>query len=100
MSISICPSKIDFVILDGQIEIDIAVPYKAVIKADEKILSCALASIVAKVKRDKMMVNYHQKFQQFCFDKNKGYGTKIHFLELRKIGPSPIHRQSFLKRLN
>jgi ribonuclease HII len=92
--------KIDFVILDGQMKIDLAIPYQAIVKADEKVLSCALASIIAKVKRDKMMINYHQKFQQFCFDKNKGYGTKMHFLGLRKIGPCPIHRQSFLRRLN
>lgn len=91
--------QVDFLILDGNLKINLQIPYNSIVKADEKILSCALASIIAKVKRDKIMINYHRKFPFFVFDKNKGYGTREHFLSLKKFGFSDIHRRSFLKKL-
>ncbi|MBU4484621.1 ribonuclease HII, partial [bacterium] len=58
-------------------------------------ISIAAASILAKVTRDRMMVKYEEEFSQFKFSLHKGYGTKLHLEELRKIGPTPIHRFTF-----
>jgi len=65
-------------------------------KGDEKSLSCACASVVAKVLRDKIMDHYHQIFPQFNFQKNKGYPTKEHIEKLGKYKLTPIHRKSFM----
>ncbi len=68
---------------------------KTVIKGDEKIPAITLASIVAKVSRDRMMIRLHKKYPQYGFDKHKGYGTKEHLKAIKKYGQSPIHRKSF-----
>ncbi|MEK7168340.1 MAG: ribonuclease HII [Patescibacteria group bacterium] len=68
---------------------------RTIIRGDEKIPAIALASIVAKVTRDRMMRKLHKKYPQYGFDKHKGYGTKKHFKAIRKHGLSPIHRKSF-----
>ncbi|MDP2820966.1 MAG: ribonuclease HII [bacterium] len=91
--------KIDFLIIDGNTKFQIVLPYKSIIKADDKIFSCSLASIIAKVKRDEMMRKFHKKFPQFSFFKNKGYGTQEHFDSIKNNGFCPIHRKSFLKKL-
>lgn len=70
---------------------------KTIIKGDEKIEVIKLASIVAKVLRDKKMVKLSQKYPIYDFAKNKGYGTKEHFLKIKKFGISKIHRLTFLK---
>jgi len=77
-------------------------PHKSastIIKGDEKIPAISLASIVAKVSRDKQMKNLHKKYPQYGFEKHKGYGTKEHFKAIRKHGPSKIHRLTFLKKM-
>ncbi|MEK7163030.1 MAG: ribonuclease HII [Patescibacteria group bacterium] len=66
-----------------------------IIKGDEKIPAISLASIVAKVARDRMMMNIHKKYPRYGFDKHKGYGTKQHIKMIKKYGLSPIHRKSF-----
>jgi ribonuclease HII len=66
-----------------------------IIQGDEKIPAIMLASIIAKVIRDRLMIKLHKKYPQYGFDKHKGYGTKFHIKAIRKFGPSPIHRQSF-----
>ena len=86
---------VDFLIVDGNMKLDLSVPYKTIVKGDEKVFSCALASIIAKVIRDRMMVRYHKKYPQYGFDRHKGYGTKFHFKALQQFGPCPIHRMSF-----
>ncbi|MFA9463650.1 MAG: ribonuclease HII [Velocimicrobium sp.] len=68
-----------------------------IIKGDEKSISIAAASIIAKVTRDKMMEEYHKLYPEYGFDSNKGYGSKTHIEVLREIGPCPIHRSSFIK---
>jgi ribonuclease HII len=88
--------KIDFLILDGNLKLDLPIPQKAIVKADEKVLSCALASILAKVTRDKIMEKYTKKFPEYGFEKHKGYATKLHLKMLKKYGPCKIHRKSFL----
>jgi ribonuclease HII len=75
--------------------IDKSIPQKSIVKADEKVFSCACASILAKVWRDRIMQRYHKKYPQYGFDKHKGYPTKLHLKILRKCGPSKIHRKSF-----
>jgi len=85
----------NFLILDGNFKINLPVPQKTIIKADEKVLSCAIASILAKVTRDRMMERYHKKYPQYEFKKHKGYPTKLHLRLLKKYGPSHIHRKSF-----
>jgi ribonuclease HII len=85
----------DYLVLDGTIKINSALPQKAIIKADEKVFSVALASIIAKVTRDCLMVRLDKKYPQYGFHQNKGYGTVRHRQMLKKHGPCKIHRQSF-----
>jgi ribonuclease HII len=87
--------KPDFLILDGNFKIDVKISQKSIIKGDEKVFSCASASILAKVYRDKIMRKYHKKYPRYGFDKHKGYPTKYHFKMLKKHGPCKIHRKSF-----
>ena len=87
--------KIDFLILDGNFGLDMNILQKSIIKGDEKVMSCALASIIAKVERDKLMGKYHKKYPDYGFDRHKGYGTRFHYKMLRNFGPSVIHRKSF-----
>lgn len=88
-------SKINYLILDGNFKINSPIPQKSIIKADEKVFSCACASILAKVWRDRIMMRYHKKYPKYGFDKHKGYPTKLHLKLLRKYGPCKIHRRSF-----
>lgn len=69
----------------------------SIIGGDDKVWSVAAASIIAKVNRDKIMGEYHKKYPQYCFDKHKGYGTKLHFEMIAKHGQCEIHRRSFLQ---
>jgi ribonuclease HII len=95
----------DFLILDGNFTLpSVALaragispntPQKSIVKADDKVFSCAAASILAKVYRDKIMRKYHEKYPQYGFDKHKGYPTKYHLKMLKKYGSSKIHRKSF-----
>lgn len=68
---------------------------KAIIGGDKIVKSISGASIIAKVTRDRMMQEWHEKFPQYGFDKHKGYGTKVHIDAIRKCGPCAIHRKSF-----
>ncbi len=84
-----------FLIIDGNVKLDLPLPQKPIIKADQKVFSCAAASILAKVTRDRMMIKYHQKYPKYRFDLHKGYGTKKHFKLLKKHGSCEIHRKTF-----
>lgn len=72
----------------------------AVVKGDATSQSIAAASILAKVARDRYMKELDEKYPQYQFAKHKGYGTKLHYEMIRKYGPSPVHRPSFLKKLH
>jgi ribonuclease HII len=87
--------KPDFLILDGNFKLDLPILQKSIVKGDEKVLSCAMASIIAKVTRDRIMEKYAKKFPEYGFEKHKGYGTKFHLRMLKKYGPCKIHRRSF-----
>ncbi len=69
-----------------------------IIKGDEKSYAIACASIIAKVTRDHLMLEYHKTYPEFGFNNHKGYGTREHYAALDSIGPSKIHRQSFLRK--
>ncbi|MBR6222637.1 MAG: ribonuclease HII [Lachnospiraceae bacterium] len=75
---------------------DIDIEQVPIIKGDAKSISIAAASIVAKVTRDHMMVEYDKEYPGYGFAKNKGYGTADHIEALKKLGPCPIHRRSFI----
>jgi ribonuclease HII len=77
--------KANFLILDGNFKIDLKIPQKSIIKGDEKVLSCAIASIIAKVTRDKIMEKYAKKFPEYGFEKHKGYAHKISFEHVKKV---------------
>jgi ribonuclease HII len=85
----------DFLILDGKMKLNLPIPQKSIVKADEKVFSCALSSILAKVTRDKIMEGYHKQYPQYNFLKNKGYPTKYHLKAIEKYGHCKIHRQTF-----
>lgn len=89
--------KPDYIIFDAMKIDDVDIPQESVIKGDAKVLAVAAASIVAKVTRDRMMVEYSAEFPGYAFEKNKGYGTKAHYEGLRRQGMCRIHRRTFLK---
>lgn len=88
-----------FVIIDGNMQFKLGLPYQSIVKGDSKSLSIAAASILAKVNRDTLMEKYHKIYPQYGFNKHKGYPTEAHRLALRKIGPAAIHRKTFLRCL-
>lgn len=88
---------IDHVLIDALTLREIAIPQTGIIKGDSASLSIAAASILAKVTRDRMMVEYDSIYPGYAFAKNKGYGTKAHYEGLQAQGMTPIHRRSFLK---
>lgn len=74
----------------------VLIPQVPIIKGDAKSVSIAAASIVAKVTRDRLMMEYDEIMPEYGFAKHKGYGTAEHIAAIRKYGPSPIHRRSFI----
>lgn len=70
-----------------------------IIKGDAKSVSIAAASVLAKVTRDRMMVEMGEKYPQYGFEKHKGYGTKAHIEAIREFGPCPEHRRTFIKNV-
>lgn len=89
----------DLALIDGNRSTGITVPNQTVVKGDSKSASIAAASILAKVARDRYMLEMAERYPQYAFEKHKGYPTKLHYERLRQYGPCPIHRQSFLKKL-
>lgn len=85
----------DYCLIDGLSVSGFPIPSEGIVKGDGKSLSIAAASIIAKVSRDRLMLQYAEKYPEYGFEKHKGYGTKLHMDALRKHGPSPIHRKSF-----
>ena len=92
--------SIDYVLLDAVELPGLTVAQEAVIKGDAKVLAIAAASIIAKVTRDRMMVEYAKEYPYYAFEKNKGYGTKAHYEGIREHGMCPIHRKTFLKKIH
>jgi len=88
--------KPNILLNDAVIIPNVNIPQEKIIKGDAKSLSIAAASVVAKVTRDRMMKAYHELFPEYGFDKHKGYGSREHIEVIQKIGPSPIHRKTFI----
>lgn len=90
----------DYALIDGnRVPKGIKIPCETVIKGDAKSSSIAAASILAKVTRDRLLLQYDEKYPEYNFKKHKGYGTKEHTDLILKYGPCEIHRLSFLKKL-
>lgn len=86
----------EYLLVDA-VKHDFGIPYSAIIHGDALSYSVAAASILAKVTRDRLMLEYDKIYPEYGFAKHKGYGTKQHIEALRKYGPCPIHRRTFIK---
>ena len=87
-------------LIDGNRSAGIAFPNRTVVKGDAKCADIAAASVLAKVSRDRFMLEMAEKYPEYGFEAHKGYGTAAHYTALREFGPSPIHRLSFLKKMH
>lgn len=87
--------KSTILFIDGNQTLTLSLEQRAIPQGDTKVQSIAAASIIAKVTRDRQMLDAHTKYPLYGFDRHKGYGTKIHTNALRKYGPTPLHRRSF-----
>ena len=88
----------DRILVDALDNIDTkGIPYTSIIKGDAKVYSISCASIIAKVTRDRMLRKYDEMYPQYGFAKHKGYGTAMHIEAIKKYGPCPIHRKTFIK---
>ncbi|MBQ8151801.1 MAG: ribonuclease HII [Firmicutes bacterium] len=90
----------DYVLFDAMKIEEVTIPQESIIKGDAKCTCIAAASIIAKVTRDRMMVEYASAYPGYAFEKNKGYGTREHYSGLREFGACSIHRKTFLKKLH
>lgn len=88
--------KPELVLIDA-VQLNVSVPVKSIIKGDAQSYNIAAASVLAKVTRDRIMREYDLIYPQYGFAKNKGYGTAEHIAALKKFGPCPIHRKTFIK---
>lgn len=91
--------KPDYVLIDGNSIKNMTTPHETVVKGDAKSISIAAASILAKVARDTYICELAKQYPEYLFEKHKGYGTKIHTEAIKKYGPCPIHRKTFLKNI-
>lgn len=87
-------------LIDGNRNSAIKVASRCVVKGDAKCADIAAASVLAKVTRDRYMLEMAEKYPQYKFEKHKGYGTKDHYAALREYGPCEIHRPSFLRKMH
>lgn len=96
------PLPVEFALIDGNRDkgrsAAIRTEHRCVVKGDALSASIAAASILAKVSRDRYMVEMAERYPQYAFEQHKGYGTKLHYERLELYGPSPIHRLTFLKK--
>ena len=90
----------ELALIDGNRNTGIAMPSRCIVKGDSRCADIAAASILAKVSRDRYMLNLAEKYPQYHFEQHKGYGTKLHYEALREYGPSPEHRPSFLRKMH
>ena len=90
----------ELALIDGNRNTGITVPSRCVVKGDSRCADIAAASVLAKVSRDRYMLEMAEKFPEYGFERHKGYGTKLHYEAIRQYGPCPIHRLSFLKKMH
>ena len=89
----------DYALVDGNRMPPLSIPGETVVKGDSLSASIAAASILAKVSRDRLMLELDALYPEYAFAKHKGYGTALHVELLKKYGPCPIHRRSFLTKI-
>ena len=90
----------ELALIDGNRSAGICLPSRCIVKGDARCADIAAASILAKVSRDRYMLRMAALFPEYGFEQHKGYGTKQHYEALRRFGPSPIHRPSFLRKMH
>ena len=90
----------ELALIDGNRNTGITVPSRCVVKGDASCADIAAASILAKVSRDRYMLEMAARYPEYAFEQHKGYGTQLHYERLRLYGPSPIHRPSFLRKMH
>lgn len=92
--------KADYALIDGnRYPPQLTIDGECVVKGDSRSMSIAAASVLAKVTRDRLLLEYAEKYPQYSFEKHKGYGTKAHIDAIKEFGVTDIHRPSFLKKL-
>lgn len=89
-----------FALVDGNRLPQLGIETKCLVKGDGTSASIAAASIIAKVSRDRYMCRLAEEYPEYCFDRHKGYPTKLHYEKIREFGPSSVHRLSFLKKMH
>lgn len=99
-AIEMLEPQAELALIDGNRNQAIQMPSRCIVKGDAQCADIAAASILAKVTRDRYMLDMAELYPQYAFEKHKGYGTALHYSLLREYGPSPIHRMSFLKNLH
>lgn len=87
--------RFDLMLVDGRDKVPVKTIQRPIIKGDTLSANIAAASVLAKVTRDRIMIDYHEEFPEYNFIRNKGYGTREHKAALVKYGPTPIHRKTF-----
>jgi ribonuclease HII len=95
MAVSLLKPPPDYILVDGNQTIKSDIPQEAIVKGDDRSISIAAASIMAKVTRDRIMTSLHERYPGYNFHIHKGYGTKGHRDAIKRCGLSPVHRKSF-----
>ena len=90
----------ELALIDGNRNTGISLASQCIVKGDSQCADIAAASVLAKVSRDRYMLQMAEQYPQYHFEQHKGYGTKLHYEALREYGPSPIHRPSFLRKMH
>lgn len=90
----------ELALIDGNRNSGIEMPSRCIVKGDSKCADIAAASILAKVTRDRYMLELDKQYPQYKFSKHKGYGTKLHYEMLREYGAAEVHRKSFLRKMH
>jgi ribonuclease HII len=85
----------DYLLIDGRISLELSISQQAIIKGDRLCFSVAAAGIIAKVTRDRIMLELHEQFPEYGFARHKGYGTQAHKEAIARYGPCPVHRLCF-----
>ncbi|WFA09779.1 ribonuclease HII [Tissierella sp. Yu-01] len=88
----------DYLLIDAE-KINLSIPQEGIVKGDDKCHGIACASIVAKVFRDRLCLEWAKIYPEYGIDRHKGYGTKLHVEAIKKYGVTPIHRNTFLKKI-
>ena len=99
-AIALLSPQPELALIDGNRNTGIEVPSRCVVKGDARCADIAAASVLAKVSRDRYMLEMAALYPEYAFEQHKGYGTQLHYERLRQFGPSPIHRPSFLRKMH